>query len=1832
MNREDQDQPPYFRDKVVFKYGTIQRSAEEVEDQGKMQNGDANRNPVLYEVLNFHNGPLEFKAICFLPPGESVFLKIEDVAMTRFKSVANTILTEEDVKVFALVVLEDGGRRYVPLSIMDVHERNLLTFVYEREDAEEDATEFVEGILIAGRILKSSYIMLESRKLDDVADWPLTEGEPTLYLGKNVLDLPDNKRATLTVETVLNVEGPKPTSEVSSMPLSHLKKYTESAPCRTLFELREWGLSSDREDTVIQRIQELSNQYIEGNLEALGVSELCEALMQAYRYTKFSFSEEIPRDVILAPLVAKVLDALKFDVQDTCYRLLSVLTRDSGICYMVMFDMNFGAALVEKLVSPTLRRWTQKEPMLDVLISMISHGNCMRRFIAAGSGNDEGSLCDVLLLGVGELPRFSFPNFQERLQAIGERCEVFSALSKVETLNHNVQAKISDNDGPQYYHLQTLIHGINEVIAIFQRRHEEELAPNSTRVIEGLSQYDISYLRETNLPGIMLVLMRSLHRHLERFPIPPLHVNTMLEKPLWLIEKYSKFIDFEDCLLSMVDIGDLVNSIGLSNLVQGGIYTYPHASNFKNICEAAAIRTIMPKMFSVLLSKRSCPQVVSAMYRIWSEYPCSLKSLTDILSEDFALDAVNGIVFDAVSALKAKATLKTTPQENMELWQLVNLICGLIEKDESGKLLYIAGRRLLSSLDEFLAIFENNGKLMLDRRLQSLENMRNNLRQLYDSPALNGDMGFDKTLESVGSFLEQVLGSCRLKLFPDTLKHSLAKVSHMYTMSLINDKLCTGVFLADPQQIKTITKSVVTERLSTAYSCGGEDIELHDVHWAPCEAFVTRGRQLGVPDHKIGHYNNCYLFIVPPELLPEKVVLGLRMLHFASTLKSSSTLFSDLLRDMKNTDILFRIWVHAVASLAPDNDTMMNVEMGAFKSLVGYQWFVSSEKVIPVIISIVQTLYVSMHHLSGDNYSPEAINKPRNVRGVSLRYINDDLLTLIILSITGVVSNRRWYVEREAGSSARKCIRWLCKLISYWYHRYQKSQGYIMNRLMSAYVSLPRMADGVAMLIVSCGPQLIQNCNVEMETYNPDEPPLENGTRVIFEGKEYFIRIKENQPLVDDDVPNAAFWKLLRRVESIKPQVLADFMCCVASRSYTTNPSTLVLTSEMARYLIANGNPLMPLLCEVSNKCFEECVKAKAEPSSVKKPSGKAYTLLTFWTLIAKELVADIERTSTSLLQVIYWILEFFNKFAKGSELMSEGCCRMLFEGYTYLFQSHNKFWELHQAALAIHSDFNNYMALITEAVAWICKTLNSFKVVGIVSAQTDTTKDSKVESSHVELYDNTKSVGEPLVSWESVLMGFIALKASFTVPFTALNVLYTVLSGPMELIGKIINKQIDSEIVKVTPSARLGLSATVKQLCEALVQPTYADCDKVSNPDSTIHLMILEELYGICESIHLTGSSQHAFICSLIHGNTNSTEIPRMITSGNDLRKTKEVSHNQADIYSDMITSSRSASGKDTDNQTETELSTAPGDTFKCVTDALMTFINKLGSKLDSQSADRKDNIVLSAQIANAMLIINAFENLARVIPTDAMERPLPQTLPGYIFLKVKSSKSLFSHYFDDKFSKAGNGQVLVRSLISRIMAMIKSENWASNTCLVNQNIASNSGIGDTSAPRWLSSCFRFNGSKEAIEIWKAVRFLSKTKLLFADEMMCYAPYKNRKQDKSLPNDSIRYIRSASTRAPSKHVDAYESQKAGVMSEDDENLLNQANIEKAVSKLNGVITSQTWKDFDNDLIANGLNLRSILVNPSLLNDYSARATFLHALSRHLLIKELLISVGVDVR
>ncbi|KAK1933197.1 hypothetical protein X943_002632 [Babesia divergens] len=1808
MSRDEPEPPMYLRNKSVFKYGTIQRSTEEVEEQRRMQN--STDTPVVYELITFENGPLAFSAIVFLPPGDTISMKIESQAQTKFKSMSDAPLTEADVKVFARVVLEDGGRRYVPLPLMDIQDRNWLTFVYNLDENDDDTTIFVDRVLVAGRIRSASYVMFKTKDDEIASTWTVAAEEETIYFGNNVLDVIKSDHAASVTESVTSAEWPTYSATPQQMPLSHLRKYTESSTCNTLFELRESAISSDREGLLVQNLVGKLKHFLNDEWNAREVEELKELCIGCYKYTTFKFFDNISSHEIVSPVLEKTLKNLKFDVNDVYFGVLNVLVYDCDVAYKLMFDMGFGKSLVERLISASDKRLMKREYMLDLVINIISHGKCMRGFLNADLNRKTDSLCDMLILGAAALPKFSMDIFKRKLEDIGKRCELFLALSNVEELYRSVEPQLTEHNGAHYEYLESLLHGVNEAILMVELHHTGKLQHTALRDITEVRQYAVSYVMETALPTVLTGLMKALLMHLERFPVAPIHITTMLEKPIRFISQYNNLSDFGDCLLHMSDICNYVNGMLLNNALHNGIYANSPAEHFKVVCERMAVETIVLKMASKLLAKSSCPQIVSAMYRICMEYHSGYKAVANILAEDSVIESVLRIIESAINGLKPSTSSFESPQENMELWQLLKLVCDSLINDDTGKLLHYVGKKFLPHLEAYLQIFVHDVHV-IDHSLQPLQKLHKDLQKLYTSPALALETTGGRLFDSVELYLKDLLDGSGFTLHPSSLKQSFIKASHMNTMSLVSKKLCNGIFLSDPKK---------------------ECTELGDVHWTHSGNYLSRAMELGVSSEKNGHYKSCYLFVAPPEPIPEHVRYGIRLLSFAGTMDKYISVFGELLSRRENSETLMRLWVHAVASVNPDSDTVLNVEMGAFKSQVGYQWFISSENAIPVITSIVQVVYAAMHYLSYDTYYEEEADEVCKVSNAPLRYVNDDMLTLIILSITGVMGIKRWGAEERLGHASRKCIVWLCKLMSYWYLRYQKSQGYLMNKLMAAYVSLPKMADGVAMLIVSCGPIINPNCDVEVAAYKEGDEgnkPVKKRTRVIFEGKEYTIAHRHQDVALDDDVPNASFWGLIKRIESLKVPVLADFMCSVASKCYVTNPCTLVLTSELAQSLITNDVPLMALLCSVADKCLDECIKGKPDPTRVGNLSGKAYKLITFWVLVTKALVSNGTVDPEIVLKVNYWVLQLFNKYARVFKTMTEGCCRVLFEGYTYVFQSHNKLLEAHRAILTNYADFNKYIALINGAVCWICQILNECKAKDTETLGNEAASDNKGKLKSVESNIDCMPEGGISLSWESILVGFVALKYAFKFPFTALNMLYTVLSGYMDLIVKIINKQIDSEIIKVTPSTTLRLNSIVRQLCDVLMQHTSKGA---MHSDAPLQLMILQLVHDICMSIHQTGSSQDGFIFSLIQGTMNGAGTD-ILNNEDDSNAEDIESIQQEDIYSDIVTATKAKVHKRAPvvNVTPSE-GVAGGHPFKGVTDALESFCSNMATELSSGVADKIGRIAISSQIANAMLLLNAFQSLSNIITTDAMERPPPKSLPGYIFIKSKSLTGLFSYTFGDLWSNDGHGRNFAHSILTRVMRMIKRENWVANTCMVKQAVPGPLSSGDKKKVKWLSRCFVFNGSKEAVEIWKAVRFFAKSKLLFADELMCYAPVKSKKQERPLLSETIRYIRSVSTRAPSKHVDAYESEKAGAAPEAYENTFTHENIEKAVAKLNGVITSQTWLDFDNDLVTNGLNLRSILMNPGILKDYSARATFLNALSRHMLIKELLISVGVDVR
>ncbi|GBE59091.1 clathrin-coat assembly protein [Babesia ovata] len=1825
MTREEPELPPYFRNKVAFSYGTFRRSPAEIEVQSKIQHN--RETPIFFEVISFDNGPLPFNSIAFLPPGETAVLKMQDVAMHRFRSQTETALSESDVNVFARVVLDDGGRRYVPLCLMEIPDRNWLTLVYEVDENADDTTLRVDGLLVAGRLECVSYVLLRHREASGA--WTVAPEEECMYYGNNTLDALKCQDAVDSAEAVSHIEPPQPESETKNLPLSHLKRYTDAATCKTLFELREASIDPGREEQLVQYLVGHLQEFLKEDVDLCECANLMDLFMECYKHTKFIFSDKIPLNEVIVPVVEKCVKNLCFDAENLYFGLLQVLVRDCDVAHRLMFDMNFGKQLVGKLVAPENYRWIERGYMLDLLVEIVSHGKCMRNFLQGDPGGKIDSLSDTLLLGAAKLRRFSLFNMKTRMEALGQRVELFLALSRVEQLFQSLGPKLrADDDAPAYEHLNTLLQSFNEAVEMIQIHHTGKVKNSMLRDIHEVRQYTVSYLLETTMHIVLTQLMGSLLSHLQRFPVAPMYIDVMLERPLWFVAQYTNLIDFGACLLYMTDICDFVNGMALNNALQSGMYASSHAIYCKSRCQSMAIQTIVLKMASALLGKRSCPQIVSALHRICTEYPCGYRVIPTILAEQSMVQTVLQMTTSAITDITPSGAGTGGHRENMELWQLFEIVCNALLKDESGMLLYFMGNQLLTPLGTFLDMFVPEGAPVADLELQPLCDLRNNLVRLFKSSALMGPAKGGRLFDDVDVYLRDLLASAGVELHPNTLKQSMSKLSHMDAMGLVGQKLNNSVFLTDTTSSKTIPRSMVSEQLSTVYSVSAETVEMGDVHWTPSERYSARVTDLGVPADKAGHYNSCRLYVAPPERLPEFVHYGVRLLSFASTMDQYVTVFADLLRQRENAETLLRLWVHAVASISPDIDTVFNVEMGAFKSLVGYEWFFSSEDAIPLVTNIAQVVYSSLHHLSCDRHCHEETDEHRKVTGAPVRYINDDMLTLVVLSVNGVMINQRWAFDGRLGRTSRKCLKWLCKLMSYWYLRYEKSQGYLMNKLMGWYTTLPCMADGAALLIASCGPVINPKCDVQacLRVLEDEDNEAWSGrrrTRVLFEGREYTVALSSREVKLGCDIPNSAFWGLIRRIESLKVPVFAEFMCAVATRCYSANPCTVVLASEIAHFLIVNGAPVMVFLSAVADRCLDECLKAGADASRSSNASGKAYRLLTFWSLVAKALVSNEEAGPTAVFRVNNWIMDLFSRYTKGCKVMTEGCCRVLFDGYLHLFSCHNKLWEGHHAALTRDPEFHNYMKHINGAVWWICNTLNGCKAKDAETVSTDEASQNTLKT--VDFVSDGRSDSAICLSWEVILAGFAALKHAFKIPFTALNILYTVLSGPMELIVQIINKQIDSEIIKVTPSTTLWLNGIIRQLCDTLTQHGGSEeANGGKNSNAPLQLLIMQLLHDICASIHQTGPAQDVFICSLVYGTTHAADHDMLMTEDKSGEGPTESSQQQEDIYSDIVDSSKSRVPRKVVTSTSSQ-NAANGSVFKNVTDALEAFRDRVAPEIAPGESQNVQGISLSSQIANVLLLLNAFKSLSSVIAKDAMERTPPKSLPGYIFLKVPSYTPLFRHSLGDAWSTDGRGPSSTRSILTRVVRMTKCEDWAANTCFVNQSVPSPLSTDDRRQMRWMSRCFMFNGSPESVEMWKAVRYLATAKLLFADEMMQYAPMKTKRMERPLTGEGMRYIRSVSTRAPSKHVDAYESEKAGVAADDD-GAFTQENIEKAVAQLNGVITSQTWLDFDNDLVTNGLNLRSILVNPGLLKDYSARATFLNALSRHVLIKELLIS------
>ncbi|GFE53154.1 hypothetical protein BaOVIS_005580 [Babesia ovis] len=1830
MAKEEYDLPVYFRNKVAFSFGTLQRSAEEIDIRARIQN-DGN-DKIYFERINFDNGPLPFNSIVFLPPAECVPLSIGETAMHRFKSRTEVVPSESDVTVFARVVLEDGGRRYVPLCLMENTDRNWLTFVYELDEDAEDTTQLVDGLLVATNMECISYMLMRHR--DETEAWIVVpEEEECLYYGNSVLDTINSKPALTACKAILQMDTDDPELQTHKPSLSHLKQYAEAATCKTLFEVREANVSDDRGDRQIEHLIERIKGFLEPQIDINDFNDLKELFMDSYKHTKFIFSDKIPLEECIVPVVRKCVENIVFDPENLYYDLLSVLVRDCDVAYRLMFDMGFGKVLLGKLLDTRSSRWSEREVMLDLLIEIVSHGKCMRNFLRGDISGKGETMCDMLLLGAAGLQRFSLDNMKQRLEAIGKRVELFLVLSRVEQMYQNIQSKLNVDNETQYGHLETLMHSVNEAIDMVKVHHVGRVDQSVLSDIHEVRQYTVSYIMETRLPAVVTGLMGALLSYLENFPVAPLHIGVMLERPLWLVAQYINLIDFGDCLLSIAGVCNFVDGMGVNNVLRSVNSADSHVAYCRSQCERMAVHTFLLKMSSALFGKNSCPQIVSAMYHICTEYSCGYAVMATLLAEQSVIQALLQIVNAGIEKLKSSGLATHSPQENLELWQLLNLLCETIVKDDSGRLVYVVGKRLVAPMEAFLECFVPKGAMLMNLDLQPIYDLHQILMQLYSSSALTRASKGGRLFESVDLYLSDLLDDAGIILHPDTLKQSYSKALHMNHMSLVVDKMPNSVFLMDPTLSKTMPRSMLTDQFGTVYNRSSEAVELGGVHWSPNDNYSVRVSELGVVEDKANHYRTCQLYVAPPERLPEYVHFGIRLLRYASTMHQYVSVYSELLQHRENMKTLLRLWVHVVASISPDLDTVLNVEMGAFKSFVGYEWFFASSDAIPLVTNLAQIVYAALHHMSCDSYCHEETDEQRPVVSAPLRFINDDILTVVVLSASSVMVTRRWLFDGHLGSASRECLIWLSKLISYWYRRFQKSQGYLMNKLMGWYTSIPCMADGAALLIVSCGPVINPNCAVDISIGSDDDKALASDrrcARVAFEGQCFNIALSRKETSIGD-VPNAAFWGLIRRIESLKVPIFADFMCAVSSRCYSTNPCTVVLASEIAHLLIVNNVPIMTLLTAVSDRCLEECIKGGTDSTRSGNISGKAYRLLTFVSLMAKAIVYNEKVDPSVLVNVNYWILSVFNQYTKNCKAISEGCCQALFQGYVHIFICHNKLWENHHSDVTRHPEFNNYMKLINGAIFWICQTLNGCKAKDTEPSTGEGLSRNSNKMKAVE-YDDGKMEHTLCLSWETILAGFVALKYAFEMPFTALNILYTVLSGPMELIVKIINKQIDSEIIKVTPSAALWLHGIVRQLCDALLQHNLEDmASGTITSDAPLQLLILQLLHDVCASIHQTGPSQDVFICALVYGTTHAAEGDIL---ANENKSDVSAGHTQQaeDIYSDIVGVSKSRTQRKSNASVALKSGIVGSSIFQGITDALEAFRDTVAAGLVNDGLKQVDRVALSAQVANVLLLLNAFDTLSRSIAKDAAERTPPKSLPGYIFLKAPSFSRLFRHATGDELLMNGLNPSSTRSILARVVRMTRCEDWSANTCLVSQTVPSPLADDETRELTWISRCFMYNGSRESVQMWKTVRFLATAKLVFADELMQYAPIKTKRTDRPLPNEGTRYIRSVSTRAPSKHVDAYESEKAGAAVEEEDCTFSQANIEKAVAQLNGVITSQTWLDFDNDLVTNGLNLRSVLVNPGILKDYSARATFLNALSRHVLIKELLISVGVDVR
>ncbi|UKK02076.2 hypothetical protein MACK_001430 [Theileria orientalis] len=1086
---------PSFEDTKAVYFGTIHKSIENINNQVRFQKNS--ENPVFYEEFSFYNGPIIFHSFLIFQEGESVTLKSEE-STVDFVSETSVKPDGGEFRAFVRVVDEKGLLKYKQLSLVDNYGKNMV-FV-DTESLESKSRIFVDRILVVGSFKAISYLVLAFKTtFKRFATWNLFN--KNVYYGKDILDL--NKH-TIASESLC-----EPITNGNGEGWNGLKgvKETRSGTYKTMHDLTNYLMVNEQYEK-IQNLKKNLNYLVDVDKSEKRLDETM-AMLSKFACNELLFKEYLDYNA-LEGLTKFVYTNMAYEHDDHNYKLMKLLLHDTRIAKYLLNSLHFGKTL--ELVFSEESTLDQKSCLLNLLLILLSHPMCITRFLSNES-YERGFSYDYFVNNIHTSEAVGSV-YLRLLEDIGGNLELYLSLTQTQTLYNKLSKENMEFGGGLDENLRHLSIAVNHSLdtAMKKNKKKEDWTQNKIRFVKN---YVVTCMKELQFIKALEYLLSMVYWRLSEFPVLSLDAKAFVDKPFRFIQSYMEYFQFKQSITTLYQIATLVMKLcaPLSGTVRSGFpYLQGSVREYFDVTSKQCLNMLLyGKVLSLLsftISQGSFDATIEQIDALSTKYENFYHVFSKFVEKptisNFILKSLNSYVIlvrdDTPSPIMNKIS------KNVSL--LVNLICKTIYRERNHNIVSEFGRGFVHFMEYCLPKLTNKTGYLDTHLVETCVSLFNNMHSFTN---FNADSQRKEIIEDVGDFIWSVvkhLGFENKKIFRDygevrerdvldacedneqnssptlstNIKHPHTSSPRANKGSRPNQSIQHGHQWHHGNHGNHGNRAIVSRNGNKKRKLGDQEsvsalyfnlLKVKNIDlYATSTCGMERAKQLGVQLDTFKYYESCGLAVLPPDGVPAEIDYALSFLLTLAQTRENAHLFKGFM-DKESTKPLLGIWLYALSTLKPDLNTLVNAEVNAFSSLVGYSWIENLDRCVSTLTKIVYLCYLGLRHLSLDTVHDAGESIVQNSlcayteesEGMSIHYINDELLNCLILSSTHVATLSRMDTERS-----RNYMEMLSSFTYYWFKRFKKSRQYILNYMMQTATVLPNMYEGVCFLIVSCKP------------------------------------------------------------------------------------------------------------------------------------------------------------------------------------------------------------------------------------------------------------------------------------------------------------------------------------------------------------------------------------------------------------------------------------------------------------------------------------------------------------------------------------------------------------------------------------------------------------------------------------------------------------------------------------------------------------------------------------------------------------------------------------------